>query len=240
MSEEERRRLGLGEHPIADVFKLLESSGMRILRTPLPPELNVAGVFLFKNQNQAAFSLIDNNYSLDQQALIAAHLYCHYLKDREDEPVIDNPDVFVPDYVSLYPAREVFAHSFASHFLIPQSRFNKIIRSDLRVSRLNFGDVTYLKRYFRVPTALVLQRLYEGEYITQGEMNRLKKKDSFLWEELLFSSGTHPVRKKKKSTQLSDRFTCLCFAALSRKKISLEEVSRMLGLNSGKLQQLMD
>ena len=37
-----------------------------------------------------------------RQALTAAHEYCLCLKDRREEPIIENPDVFIDEYVSPY------------------------------------------------------------------------------------------------------------------------------------------
>ena len=66
---------------------------------------------------QAAFALVNSAQSPGRQAFSAAHEYCHYLKDRLEGPVVDNPDVFVDEYVSLYHPREQFAQAFAARFL---------------------------------------------------------------------------------------------------------------------------
>jgi len=36
-----------------------------------------------------------------RQALTAPHEYCLWLKDRREEPVIEKPDAFTDEYVSL-------------------------------------------------------------------------------------------------------------------------------------------
>jgi transcriptional regulator with XRE-family HTH domain len=41
MAAEERRRLGLGDEPIRDIFALLEHNGLRILRVPMPPDVEI-------------------------------------------------------------------------------------------------------------------------------------------------------------------------------------------------------
>jgi transcriptional regulator with XRE-family HTH domain len=91
LAAEERRRLGLGDEPIRDIFGLLERNGCRILRRPMPPEAGISGVFIFLEAEAAAFVLINAAQPLCRQIFTAAHEYCHYLKDRHDGPVIDGP-----------------------------------------------------------------------------------------------------------------------------------------------------
>ena len=81
MAEEERRRLGIGDEPIKDVFLLLEMNGLRILRQSITSEAQIAGLFVFFEAEKAAFALVNNCQPYGQQALMAAHAYCHYLKD---------------------------------------------------------------------------------------------------------------------------------------------------------------
>ncbi|MCK7479522.1 MAG: ImmA/IrrE family metallo-endopeptidase [Candidatus Moduliflexus flocculans] len=86
------------------------------------------------------------------QTLVAAHLYGHYLMDRADSPIVDDPDVVVDEYVSLYPPREQFAQTFASRFLVPPAKLRELVEKDLRSKSLSFDDVLFLKRYFGVST----------------------------------------------------------------------------------------
>ena len=114
LAEEERRRLGLGDEPIRDIFALSELNGCRILRLPIPAGSKLSGAFIFLEDKEAAFALINSADTPGRQAFTAAHEYCHYLKDRREGPLIDNPDVFIDDYVSLYHPREKFAQTFAA------------------------------------------------------------------------------------------------------------------------------
>ncbi len=83
MAEEERRRLGLGDEPIRDLFSLAEMNGLRILRFPLPEGTGVAGVFLFDEETAGAFALLNSCEPSGLQLLAAAHIYGHYLRDRD-------------------------------------------------------------------------------------------------------------------------------------------------------------
>ena len=114
LAEEERRRLGLGDEPIRDIFALSELNGCRILRLPIPSGAKLSGAFIFLEDREAAFALINSADTPGRQAFTAAHEYCHYLKDRHEGPLIENPDVFIDEYVSLYHPQEKFAHLASS------------------------------------------------------------------------------------------------------------------------------
>jgi len=47
-------------------------------------------------------ALINCAVTPGRQAFTAAHEYCHYLKDRREGPIIENPHVFIDEYVSPY------------------------------------------------------------------------------------------------------------------------------------------
>ena len=113
MAAQERSRLELGEDPVSNVFLLLEQNGLHVCRFPIQDEINIAGAFVFLEYKQAAFALVNSRQPFLQQALTAVHEYGHYLKDRFDGPIIDNPDIFIEDYITLYHGREKYVQTFA-------------------------------------------------------------------------------------------------------------------------------
>jgi transcriptional regulator with XRE-family HTH domain len=159
LAEEERRRLGLGNEPIRDIFALCEINGCRVVRQTLPEEARISGVFVFDEEKKAAFALVNANEPPGLQTVIAANLYGHYLMDRNDGPIVDNLDVVVDEYVSLYPPREQFAQAFASRFLVPPSKLRELIEKDLHPKSLGFDDVLFLMRYFGVSSRAMLRML---------------------------------------------------------------------------------
>ena len=162
MAGEERRRLGLGNEPIREIFSLIELNGCHTVRQFIPEECKISGIFVFFEIKEASFTLINCALPYYEQVFVAAHEYCHFLKDRHSGPIIDNPDIFIDEYVSLYHPREKFAHTFAIRFLVPPTKINEIIEKDIQASRLKFADVLYLKRYFGTSTRLILQILHTG------------------------------------------------------------------------------
>lgn len=229
MARQERRRLNLGSAPARDVFALVEQNGLCPWRFPVPRELEISGIFVFLEREQAAFLLINSLQPVDLQGLTAAHGYAHYLRHRYDGPVVDNPDIFIEDYLTLYPGKERFAQAFAVDFLVPPSQLLEIIQRDIRPRRLNAEDVFYLKEYFGVSMLSMLQVLKRLDIISAGEFKafqKLEKKTSF---QALFSSSSRRWPKTLKTRPvLSERFISLVIDALRIKKISVEKAARLL------------
>ena len=186
MADEERRRLGLGDEPIRDVFSLCELNGCRILRAPLHEASKVSGVFVFMEDRNAAFALINSAESPGRQAFTAAHEYCHYLRDRLDSPVVDSADMFVDEYVSLYSPREQFAQAFAARFLMPPSKVRTLVEKEIGQTRLTYDDVIYLKRYFGVSAQAMLRTLRNMGILRSERFEEYWKLDADARERELF------------------------------------------------------
>jgi transcriptional regulator with XRE-family HTH domain len=215
---EERRRLGLGNSPIRNIFLLVEMNGLRVYRQALSDATKISGIFIYFDIKEAAFALVNKNLTVGEQTFVVAHEYYHYLRDRHTDPIIDNPDVFMEEYVSLYHPREKFAQIFARRFLMPPTKVKAIIEKDLKSDRLEFEDIIYLTRYFGVSTLALLQTLRELDYIDFSQFKRFQSLDDGAYEKALFgtSPGLEPVRRGK--TLPSDRFKSLAVLVSSAKK----------------------
>jgi len=233
MADEERRRLNLGSEPIRNIFTLCETNGCRILRLPMPEDSKVSGVFIYLEEKEAAFALVNNAQSIGRQAFNTAHEYCHYLKDRWEGPVIDNPDVFIDEYVSLYHPREQFAQTFAARFLMPPAKVQEIIEKDCHSPGVNFDQVLYLKRYFGVSTLAMLRTLRDLGYVSKAQFEEFRKAEPARREKELFgnlidedeekgsgavSGLSRSLKKGKRRAILSDRFKLLRDEAAKMKK----------------------
>jgi Zn-dependent peptidase ImmA (M78 family) len=217
LADEERRRLGLGDEPIRDIFTLMEMNGCRVLRQPLPAECKVSGAFIYLEARQAAFALINAAQTAGRQAFSAAHEYCHYLRDRADGPVIENPDVFIDELVSLYPPREQYAQRFAARFLMPPAKVREIVERDPVGRRPSHEDVLYLKRYFGVSAVAMLRTLRELGYLNRAAFEELYRADHERREKELFGASTEEAAGARggvlgiarKRARPSDRFLLL-------------------------------
>lgn len=234
MAAEERRRIGLGTEPIKDIHSLVEQNGLRIIRQSFPETSNIAGIFIFFEAERAAFALINSSQSPGRQALSAAHEYGHYLRDRYAGPIIDNPDIFIDEYLSLYHPRERFAQMFAVRFLMPPLKVKEIIDRDFRSNLGRFEDVLYLKRYFGVSTLAMLQTLKDLNYLSRSKFDEYRKLDSESLEESLY--GKLPVVKLRKGRiVLSDRFKRLAISSYKKKKITAERISNLFHMDKDKI-----
>jgi len=186
LAETERRRIGAGEEPVRDIFELLESNGLRLLRSPFPDKSRLAGIFLYYPTEQAAFGLIDGCLSDGRQAIAAAHLYCHYLKDRANGPIADDTDIFIRDYLPLYHPRERYAQEFALAFLMPPGRLDHMIRRDMASTRIRYEDVIRLKRYFGIPAEAMLGALVDSGFISVQQRGEFEAYDHAAFEKSLF------------------------------------------------------
>jgi transcriptional regulator with XRE-family HTH domain len=239
LAEQERRRLELGNDPINDVFSLVEQRGLRLLRLPIPKGAPVAGVFVFLEQKQAAFALINSNQPFHQQILTAIHEYAHYLKDRNEGPIIDNPDIFIEDYVTLYHGREQYAQTFALHFLIPPEKLKDFIEKELRASQLDREKILYIKRAFDVSYSALLQMLKKMEYISSSKFKEYVNWEWESFEKDIFGSRKMPVPKGGRSRLfLTDRFISLVWDAYRLKKIPAEKAAHLLKIPKEKFLSL--
>jgi transcriptional regulator with XRE-family HTH domain len=230
LAKEERQRLGLGEEPIRDVFNLIEFNGLHVIRQTLPETMNISGIFVYLEDEQSAFALINRSQSYGLQALTAAHEYYHFLKDRYGGPIIDNPDVLVDEYLPLYHPREKFAHTFAMRFLLPPEKVLEVIEKDIQQKQMTFREVLYLKRYFGINTLSMLYLLREMEFLTSQKFKDFQKLDSAHLEKSFFGYSTEQEtqKSKRKGILLTDRFTRLAYTAFDRKKIDREKLNSLL------------
>ena len=218
MAAEERRRLGLGDEPVRDIFALLERNGCRILRRPFPEDVEISGVFVFLEAQNAAFALINSAQRFCRQVFTAAHEYCHYLKDRHDAPLIDTPEIFgeklltkggqgssrldtggaVPKNGQLSNgvseigpgAKEQFAQEFAACFLMPPAKVREVVDKDFgRGRRLSYDDVLLVKRYFGVSAQAMLRTLRDLNALSTAQFEELLALDPVACEHEIFGAS---------------------------------------------------
>ncbi|HOW86233.1 MAG TPA: helix-turn-helix domain-containing protein [Candidatus Aminicenantes bacterium] len=193
MAAEERRRLGLGDEPVRDIFALLERNGLRILRGPLPPAVAISGVFVFLEARNAAFALINSAQTPCRQAFTAVHEYCHYLKDRSEPPIIDTHRIFedaarpkAARKEARFDKKDQFAQEFAAHFLMPPAKVREIVERDFGAGRLSYDDVLLIKRYFGVSAQAMLRALCNLGLLTAGRHQEYARLDPVQHEKRVF------------------------------------------------------
>lgn len=216
---EERRRIGLGDEPVRDIFSLVEMNGLRLFRHSIPKESKISGIFVFFETEQAAFAMVNSSLPFGQQVLMVAHEYSHFLKDRTGGPILDNLDILVDEYLPLYHPREKFAQEFALHFLLPKNKLKDTIHREFRTKNLNFEDIIYLKRYFGIGTNVMLQTLIKLGYLSLQKFSELSQLDHTTYEESLFGNliGDAKLTRGISKTITSDRYKSLGVTAYQKK-----------------------
>jgi Zn-dependent peptidase ImmA (M78 family) len=229
--------LGYGNEPVRDVFSLIELNGLHLIRQPIAEISKISGVFIYLETERAAFALVNSTQSSVQQAFIAAHEYCHFLKDRKAGPVVDNPDVFIDEFVSLYHPHEIFAQIFSYHFLMPPSKVKEIMDKDLSSKKLSFPDVIYLKLYFGVSTLDMLQALKNYGYLSLSKFEEYRKLGPSAYEEDFLGKTALEEKqiKKRRQTVPSRRFISLALEAFRKKKITRGKLSELLGVSEDRI-----
>jgi Zn-dependent peptidase ImmA (M78 family) len=195
MAAEERRRLGLGEEPVRDLFALLERNGLRILREPFPSDVEISGVFVFLEAQNAAFALINSAQTVCRQVFTAAHEYCHYLRDRHEPPLIDTLEIFneraksrAVQGGSAFDRKEKFAQEFAAYFLMPPTKMQELIDRESASRRLSYEDILFIKRYFGVSALALLRSLRSLGLLTSAIYNEYAQLDPAPLEREIFGT----------------------------------------------------
>ncbi|MBE3143753.1 MAG: ImmA/IrrE family metallo-endopeptidase [Planctomycetes bacterium] len=226
MAAEERRRLGLGDEPIRDIYALLERNGCRILRRPFPENVKISGVFIFLEVQAAAFALINSAQTACRQVFTAAHEYCHYLKDRHDAPLIDSQEIFnnAPRSEGIggrkgkpgtqNSAKEQFAQEFAARFLMPPAKVCEVVDKDFGSGRrLTYEDVLLIKRYFGTSAQAMLRTLRDLDLISAARYEDFLSLDPVAREHEVFGASAEECGASPAGNLdpiiISDRFRLL-------------------------------
>jgi Zn-dependent peptidase ImmA (M78 family)/transcriptional regulator with XRE-family HTH domain len=166
----ERARLGLGDGPISDVWRLLESdAGLRIFSFPMP-HTTISGMFVYSDALGACVAL-NANHPTERQRWTLAHEYAHFLTDRF------KPEISVLGVRKRRGPIERIADAFALHFLMPTSG---VIRRFQMLQHEASGKVTptmllQLSHLYGVSTESMTHRLEDLGLILEDTWDRLQR-----------------------------------------------------------------
>jgi transcriptional regulator with XRE-family HTH domain len=220
LARDERRRLGCGNEPVRDIFTLVEMNGLRIIRQAVGPALKLTGIFIHIESENASFAMINTNQKLGFQVTAAAHLYAHYLKHRYDGPIVENPDIFVDEYLSLYPQREQFACLFAADFLMPEEKIRSLIQKEQPGREVKYEQAIFLKRYFGINTDTMLRHLNRLGILSYSTFMNYQEIDPLKFENSLFGNSAGPEEYSSssgKKIHSSDRYKSLAVSVMQSK-----------------------
>ncbi|WEZ69914.1 ImmA/IrrE family metallo-endopeptidase [Bacillus altitudinis] len=166
-SNEVRNSMGLGDEPIYNIFKLLESEGIFLFKRPFKGKASA----MFMKSKDAHLVIINSNKTLGHQIFSAAHELSHYLYDSHIMGGVCAVNKFNQDLEI-----EKAADLFASHFLMPEEGILKYVikRTDGGSKNLKYTDIIYLQQHFNVSWSAMLNRVYNLGHISKEEYDFYK------------------------------------------------------------------
>lgn len=229
IAAEERRRLGLGNDPIRDVFELLESQGVRLFVRRLR-EGGISGLFLYGAEIGPCI-LINGAERPSRLTFNAAHEYAHVLLDRRLRAHA-SPSGQPEEHEELL---EVRANSFAAAFLMPAAGIEGFLW-DLGVAQdgsradLDVVDVLYLQRTFGVSYQAALYRLQNLGWLDRAKREALGEQQPEVLARVLDlpEEPEADLDRFEEERGYPLRYKYLVLEAFQRAKISLGKLAELL------------
>ena len=259
VSDEERRRLGLGAGPLADMADILEAQGVWTVQVDLPED--VSGFTLSKD-DVGLFVAANYRHQILRRRFSYAHEYAHVLFDQERRGTISR----TADRDELI---EVRANAFAAHFLMPEAGVRQFIaglgkgatsrqhaevfdesgvvralsRAQPGSQDIQMYDVVQLAHHFGVSRLAALYQLHNLGLINQAELARLKvQEEAGVGRKVASLLELPEPHHQMARDAFLHRFVGLGLEALRRGEITrakLEELVRMVNLQLEDLAALL-
>ena len=230
-AQEERVRLGLGDGPLPILRDLLEQEvGLRIFYLPIKAP-RCAAIYVFDDELGGCIA-VNQDQPEDRRRWSLSHDYGHFLTYRYQ------PEVFIPDVYQRRPPSELFADSFARHFLMPlggvKRRWNELVRSK---GKPTVADLFNLANYFGVALEALATRLEDLRLLPSGTWQNTRDRGLKVREaQAQLGLGAIPAR----DSVLPLRFQVLAVEALQRELITEGRFARILGVNRLEARQVFE
>jgi len=220
-ANEVRNTLGLGDEPVSNIFRLLESKGIYLFKRPFHGNASA----MFMKTDDAHMVIINSNKTLGHQVFSAAHELSHYLYDSHLMGGICTVYKYNQDMEI-----EKLADIFASHFLMPEDGIMKHLlkRTDNGKKGITYTDIIYLQQYFNVSWSAMLNRVYnlgqisKTQYEDYRENIRIKREASIL-------GFTTELYNKDRSSYNSQLYIEKAMFAFQNDEISEKKLNEFLG-----------
>ena len=242
-AEQDRRRLGIADAPIADVSELIASQGVWASGVTLPD--GMSGLFL-RHPSIGLAILVNSSHAKGRKRFSYAHEYAHALLDRNGKITISSTD-------NSSEMVEKRANAFAAAFLMPRggiraslrnldkglpSRQDHAIfdaasgghieaaqRTPARSQRITYKDNAMLAHHFGVSYQAAVYRLKSLRYISASESGELLDQEHFGRKYLKALNMFGDVGKRE-NQRYSDRELRNEIAHLAIEAYRREEISR--------------
>ena len=226
LAASERNRLGLGDGPVLELRKLLETDvGLRIFALELPAR--VAGLFVHSSVHGGCIA-INAKHPFERQRWSLSHEYAHFLAHRSQSEV-----TLVGGHQRV-PAAERFAESFLMPAPGLMRRFHEV--SQARTDGVTPADLLHLADRFQVSLEAMVRRLENLGLVRRHTWDRLANAGFRVGEARhLLELASNPP-----DTELLPlRFRYLAVDAWSRGEISEGQLARLLRVDRTSARELV-
>ena len=240
---QERRRLGIGNAPIADVSELIASQGVWASGVELPN--GMSGLFL-RHSSTGLAVLVNSSHPRGRKRFSYAHEYAHALLDRDRSITVSSTD-------NSSEVIEQRANAFAAALLMPRNgvydalrnldkgrpsrqeqtvfdaasggRIEAELRSPAGSQRITCKDIALIAYHFGVSYQAALYRLKSLRHISHRESWSLLEQEDFGREYLKTFDMFGDVGEREQRRHW-DRCLRSEIAHLAIEAYRLEEISR--------------
>lgn len=265
IAEQERKRLGIGAIPIADIVDLIASQGIWVSSTNLPDTMS--GLFL-NHSKTGLIILVNAAHVIARKRFSYAHEYAHALLDRDGSVRVSS----ARNHAELI---EIRANAFAAAFLMPADSMLEILRTlnkgqysrqgqvvfnvvtDSKIETENrsspysqditYQDVATIAHHFGVSYQAAIYRLRSLRYISQQECENLVAQENngknYLRALNMFDDLEKPEDKKLWDRELRNQLAHLSIEAYRREEISrgrILELGDEIGVGGNTLYELAE
>jgi Zn-dependent peptidase ImmA (M78 family)/DNA-binding XRE family transcriptional regulator len=230
IAEQERKRLGIGDAPIKNIFELFENNSIKIFVFDFgDPDL--FGVTCYNETNGPCIFVNGNDkIPVERQILTVAHEYGHLIFHRDE--FLDRDSFKYRKGVGKGKAvEEKITDFFAGIFLVPEESLRKIVPRGYKITA---ADVISIKRIFSVSFNTIVERLYQSDLMNSDERSNFYR--------LMVSRGyrkMEPLPLNSKELQLNTRFEGLLRKAYENELISMNKVAELYGKNIKEVRELI-
>ena len=242
VAEEERRRLGLGSGPIADLADLITAQGLWAAGVRNLPE-PMSGIFL-RHSSVRMVILVNRDHPRSGQRFSYAHEYAHALLDR-------NASAIVSSKANSLDLGERRANAFAAAFLLPAEgvkRFLELLekggpsrryrvtstpaddpiateeRPEPGSQQITYQDAAALAHYFDASYPATVYRLSDLGFLNAAETTRLIERSELGRRFTAFLD--HDGRRGERAAAMPDRELVGQIIRLAVEAYRREEVSQ--------------
>lgn len=218
---EERKRLNLGNLPIADIGEIIVNQG--IWTTLVKFDDDLSGLY-FNHPDINMVIMANQKHSYERRRFSFAHEYCHALVDKESKAKITSRK----NSSELIEKR---ANSFASEFLLPRQGIEEILsqfskggksrrtysiydvssddafygekRSKASLLKILSHDIALIAHKFQVSYQSTAYKLNDIGYISRKELNKLldQKKEGINFLKIIKLRNTEKIEDNKNTME---------------------------------------